>query len=374
VAASLTSESGADATPPVLAFYLPQFHPIPENDAWWRKGFTEWDNVARARPLFRGHRQPHVPADLGFYDLRLPETREAQATLAARHGLSGFCYYHYWFSGRRILERPFDEVLASGSPDFPFCLCWANETWTRRWDGRSGEVLLEQCYSAADDRAHIEWLLLAFEDRRYFRVGGKPLFLVYRASLLPDPRRTTEIWRETARRCGAGELYLCRVESLAEEAHVNPSEQGFDAAVEFQPDWTTLFEHRSYFRWHGAALPGRMSSLWRRNRRFDYERVARLMMSKRPPEYQRHPCVMPGWDNTPRRNRDAYIFLDSSPQVYREWLRHALETARRDAPTSLVFVNAWNEWGEGCHLEPCRHSWSAYLEATAEAIRSFRDR
>jgi lipopolysaccharide biosynthesis protein len=373
-AESLPDENGANAAPRVLAFYLPQFHPIPENDSWWGEGFTEWHNVARAGPLFRGHRQPHVPADLGFYDLRLPETREAQAALAARHGISGFCYYHYWFSGRRILERPFDEVLASGSPDFPFCLCWANESWTRRWDGRSGEYLLEQRYSEADDRAHIDWLMRAFEDRRYLRVGGRPLFLVYRASTLPDPRRTTEIWRDAARRSGAGELYLCRVESLTEEARVDPSAQGFDAAVEFQPDWTTLYERRNHFRWHALALTGNLSSLWRRNRRFDYERVARLMMEKGLPEYVRHPCVMPGWDNSPRRSRDAYLFLDSSPRVYREWLSHALETARRNAPEPLVFVNAWNEWGEGCHLEPCRHFWSAYLEATAEAIRGFRGR
>src|SRR5579871_1642275 len=158
----------------VFAFYLPQFHPIPENDAWWGNGFTEWTNVARSKPLFRGHYQPQLPADLGFYDLRLSETRQAQADLAREHGIFGFCYYHYWFSGRRVLQRPFDEVLTSGQPDFPFCLCWANENWTRSWDGRSSEVLMEQRYSDEDDLAHIRALAPALRDPRYIRIDGKP--------------------------------------------------------------------------------------------------------------------------------------------------------------------------------------------------------
>ena len=178
-----------------IAFYLPQYHPIPENDQWWGKGFTEWRNVTRARPLYPRHYQPHLPADLGFYDLRLPEVRQAQAELAHAFGLHGFCYYHYWFNGRRVLQRPFEDVLASGEPDFPFCLCWANENWTRRWDGSDDEILLEQIYSEQDDRDHLLSLLTAFRDPRYIRIEGKPLFLVYRTSALPHPARTAEIWR-----------------------------------------------------------------------------------------------------------------------------------------------------------------------------------
>ena len=159
-----------------IAFYLPQFHPIPENDAWWGKGFTEWTNVAKARPLFRGHYQPHLPADLGFYDLRLPETREAQAELAREHGISGFCYYHYWFHGRRLLERPFQEVLESGRPKFPFCLCWANEPWSRRWLGEEQDILIAQTYSREDDEAHSEYLSSVFSDERYITVGNRPVF------------------------------------------------------------------------------------------------------------------------------------------------------------------------------------------------------
>ena len=184
----------------LIAFYLPQYHPIPENDEWWGKGFTDWRNVARAKPLFRGHPQPHLPGELGCYDLRDSRARAAQAALAREHGISGFCYYHYWFSGKRLLERPFQEVLSSRKPDFPFCLCWANENWTRAWDGRNQEIIVEQTYSHEDDRAHIRTLVPAFRDDRYIRIHGKPLFLVYRAEDLPEPARTAAIWREEAQR------------------------------------------------------------------------------------------------------------------------------------------------------------------------------
>ncbi len=202
----------------LIAFYLPQFHPIPENDRWWGKGFTEWTNVARARPLFQEHEQPRLPADLGFYDLRVPEVREAQAGLARAHGIHGFCYYHYWFGGKRLLERPLDEVLASGKPDFPFCVCWANESWTRRWDGGNDEMIVEQKHGPEDDRAFIESLLPMFRDKRYIRVNGRPLLLVYRVDLFPDARRTAGIWREATREAGLEEPYLVTVESFANAA------------------------------------------------------------------------------------------------------------------------------------------------------------
>ena len=196
-----------------IAFYLPQFYPTPYNDAWWGKGFTEWTNVVKGRPRFRGHYQPHLPADLGFYDLRLSETREAQAELAKHFGVYGFCYYHYWFSGKRILERPLDEVLASGKPDFPFCICWANETWKKSWIGRNTVTLLEQTFSFEDDLAHIRHLLPVLADSRYIRIEGRPLLLVYRVELLPEPRKTAEIWRSEAIKAGLGDLFLVNVQS-----------------------------------------------------------------------------------------------------------------------------------------------------------------
>ena len=228
----------AGDAPPVIAFYLPQFHPIPENDAWWGKGFTEWTSVTKACPLFRGHYQPHLPADLGFYDLRVAESREAQADLAREYGVTGFCYYHYWFSGKRLLHRPFDEVLTSGRPDFPFCLCWANENWTRVWDGGDSEVLVEQTYSEQDDVAHIRWLARAFADPRYIRIKDKPLFIIYRAHKLPDIRKTTAIWRDECRSLGIGEIFLCRVDTGTDI--LPPNEVGLDAAVEFQPEFPNL--------------------------------------------------------------------------------------------------------------------------------------
>ena len=351
-----------------IAFYLPQYHPTAENDEWWGKGFSEWRNVARARPLFRGHYQPHVPAELGFYDLRLPETRAAQAELARDHGIAGFCYYHYWFAGRRVLDRPFREVLASGEPDFPFCLCWANEDWTRAWDGRSGERLLVQEYSEDDDRRHIRSLLEAFADHRYIRVDGKPVFLVYRANRLPDPNRTTDIWREEAAAAGIGELYLCRVDT--EDNGGDPIELGFDAAVEFQPDWTNLgrpLQRRAPVRAIRRLYGSRSAYRW--HRIFDYRAVVEHMLERDPVRYKRFPCVMPGWDNTPRRRRNGVVLHDSSPREYERWLRAVVEAFQPFSPEeNLVFLNAWNEWGEGNHLEPCRRWGLGYLEATSRVM------
>ncbi len=352
-----------------LAFYLPQFHPIRENDVWWGAGFTEWTNVARARPLFPWHYQPHIPADLGFYDLRLPETRQAQAELARAHGLAGFCYYHYWFNGKRVLERPFEEVLASGQPDFPFCLCWANENWTRRWDGQENEVLLAQRYSPEDDLNHIRSLFPAFRDPRYLRVHGKPLFLVYRAELLPDPARTAEVWREAARRAGIGDLYLARVEGFVSDEP--PGRIGFDAAVEFAPDRQRMGWRVNYGRRYAPLTRlGLLSKHYFLHRVFDYDSVVEGMLSKPEPAYKRFLSVMPSWDNSPRKARDAFIVRGATPEKYESWLRESVQrTLRRfDGDERLIFINAWNEWGEGCHLEPDRRFGRAYLEATRKAL------
>lgn len=351
-----------------IAFYLPQFHPIPENDSWWGKGFTEWTNVARARPVVPGHYQPHIPADLGFYDLRLPEVRAAQAEMAAEYGIDAFCYYHYWFTGRQVLNRPFDEVLSSGEPKFPFCLCWANENWTRAWDGRSGEILLEQQYSDADDLAHIQQLLPAFADSRYVRIGGRPLFLVYRTELLPDPRRTADAWRNAAVKEGIGDLCLARVESFVTD--VDPASIGFDAAVEFAPDWR---QTQSPFSWRlkrWISSLGLLPKGCNRHRFTRYGDMIQRMLGKPDPDFRRIRCVTPGFDNSPRRERDAYILLGSTPQAYEAWLQEILEAEIcRPIPEDekLVFVNAWNEWGEGNHLEPCQRWGRAFLEANARA-------
>ncbi len=359
-----------------LAFYLPQYHPIPENDAWWGQGFTDWHSVTRARPRFRGHDQPHLPADLGFYDLRLGEVREAQAELARTYGIDGFVYYHYWFSAHRPLGRPFEEVLASGQPDFPFCLCWANESWTRTWGptyGSSpktatGDVLLEQRYSLQDDVAHLRWLATAFTDPRYIRIGGRPMLLVFRASVLPEPRRTTDTWREEAHRLGLGELYLCRVEASTADRE-DPRPLGFDAAVAFQPDrlrrGRQLNANPTQAAWWSLRLTG---SPARRDYLFDYSTVVEQALTRPGAPYTRHPCVMPAWDNSPRRPRGATIVTGATPARYAHWVRTtSLRLRPGSSDDALLFINAWNEWSEGAHLEPDQRWGRGYLEAHREA-------
>ena len=308
-----------------IAFYLPQYHPIPENDQWWGKGFTEWTNVTKAKPLFSGHYQPHLPADLGFYDLRLPEVQQAQANLAKEYGIYGFCYYHYWFNGKHLLERPLNKILESGKPDFPFCICWANENWTRRWDGLDKEILIKQEYGEEDDRQHIHWLSRVFQDHRYIRIEGKPLFLVYRVNNIPNPRKTADIWREEAAKLGIGDIFLCRVESFCDE-HDDPREIGFDASVEFQPDWTQLgLPLQQGRKWQMLRKLGLAEQAYSENKIYEYSVVVTKMLQKPPVLYQRFPCVTPSWDNTARRKKNAVIFHNSTPEIYEYWLRQVVE-------------------------------------------------
>lgn len=366
-----STESLSEPAARLIAFYLPQFHPIPENDQWWGKGFTEWTNVAKAQPQFPGHYQPHLPADLGYYDLRVPEVRQAQADLARAYNIHGFCYYHYWFNGRRLLERPVNEVLASGEPDFPFCLCWANENWTRRWDGQDQEMLVTQVYSVEDDREHLRWLAGAFSDRRYIRIDGKPLFVVYRSSALADASRTTETWRDEAHRLGIGELFLCRVDQFASQPGSDPEAEGFDASVEFAPEWSNLGHRLNFYgrraRW-GKRL-GLISEAYTRHIVTDYAAMAELAMAKPLPSHELFRCATPMWDNSARRSAGARIFQGSTPEVYERWLSTLIDQARSRPPEHrVVFVNAWNEWAEGNHLEPCQKYGHRYLEATRRAL------
>jgi hypothetical protein len=354
--------------PRLIAFYLPQFHPIPENDEWWGEGFTEWTNVAKAEPLFSGHYQPHVPAELGYYDLRDESARVEQAKLAEQYGIEGFCYYHYWFNGRRLLEHPLQELLASGTPDFPFCLCWANESWTRRWDGNDREILMKQEYSEEDDIRHIRALLPVFEDKRYIRIDGKPVFLVYRTESMPNPARTAELWRDEARKAGIGEIYLCRVESFAKG---DPHEINFDAAVEFAPDWANkgveLKGGSSVF----SDIDEDLTEICEQNHIQTYQSLVDAMRVKQTPDFKWFRCVTPAWDNWARRHEGAAIFLDSTPEKYQSWLTHTVIDAnnRLAGDERMVFVNAWNEWAEGNHLEPDQKFGHAYLEATQKALQ-----
>jgi lipopolysaccharide biosynthesis protein len=342
----------------LIAFYLPQFHAIPENDAWWGHGFTDWVNVRRARPNFVGHYQPHVPAELGYYDLLAPAARAAQAELAREHGIHGFCYYHYWFNGRRLLERPLNAVLESGKPDFPFCVCWANENWSRRWDGGGNELMIAQEYLPEYERWFIEELVPTLADRRYIRVGGKPLLLVYRANLLPEPKRAAETFRRVARAAGVGDLLLAYV---LHPGLPSPEALGFDAAVEFPPHGLSVISLTDQIDRINPAFSG---EVW------DYVSAAQDSLRRTSPSHRVFRGVMVGWDNTPRLQNNGQIFVNTHPANYGRWLSAIVEQTRRtrEPEERIVFVNAWNEWGEGCHLEPDQAFGRAYLQATRDAL------
>ncbi|MEY4916848.1 MAG: hypothetical protein RL616_761 [Verrucomicrobiota bacterium] len=342
----------------LIAFYLPQFHPIPENDAWWGEGFTEWTNVGRAQPAFDGHHQPQLPSDLGFYDLRLADTRAAQAELARAHGVHGFCYYHYWFGGKRLLEQPFNDVLTSGQPDFPFCLCWANEPWSRCWDGQAENILQPQIYSPADDVEHIRWLIPALRDPRAIRIEGKPVFVVYQGRDLPDPARTVETWRREVAAAGLPGIYLMSVETGWDEGW-DATQVGFDAKILFAPQFTTLGNSGAEIK-----IPGK-----EKLRVFDYQKAWPALANPAPVNYLRYETVCPAWDNSARRGDEAWVLHNATPAAYEQWLREAVtRAAARPANQRVVFLNAWNEWAEGAHLEPDLKNGRAYLEATQRAL------
>jgi lipopolysaccharide biosynthesis protein len=328
----------------LIAFYLPQFHPISENDAWWGKGFTEWTNVAKSKPLFQGHYQPHIPANLGFYDLRVPEVRLAQANMARNYGIEGFCYWHYWFNGKLLLERPFNEVLHSGQPEFPFCLAWANETWSRRWLGEEKEILQQQTYSSEDDLRHVTWLIDAFSDPRYIRVHGRPLFMIYKPTYLPDPLKTTAIFRRECISRGVGEPYLLGINSFCSE--IDCRAIGFDGTLDFEPAFVVLPHPMA----DGLKI-------------YDYA-LARHRMRSRQRDFPVYPCIFVSWDNTPRRGDNGIVFVNATPEVFESGLGDLVQSAQaKPYEDRLVFINAWNEWAEGNHLEPDLKHGLAYLEA-----------
>jgi len=358
-----------------IANHLPQFHPFKENDEWWGKGFTEWTNVAKAQSYFKGHYQPHLPADLGYYDLRLPEARAAQAAMAKEYGIDGFSYYHYWFHGKRLMGRPVDEIIESKEPDFPFLLFWANETWSRRWLGEDKEVLIKQTYSEKDDYDHAAYLAAVFSDHRYILHKGRPLFIIYKPVEIPDVSRTIDIFKEVSVKRNAVEPFI-----VASNAHTsNHAEllgKGFDAVFNFRPQLGCL-PH--------AMGDGFLKQRLKRNIRghrvfngvnkiYSYAEALDAMARIEPGTYENLiPNILVGFDNSPRRGEHGIILTENSPELFKqEFLRVITKLKKSPCNNGMIFINAWNEWAEGNHLEPDQKYGYAYLQVVKEMSEKYK--
>jgi lipopolysaccharide biosynthesis protein len=342
----------------VIAFYLPQFHPILENDQWWGAGFTEWTNVTKATPQFEGHYQPHFPGELGYYDLRVPDVQARQVALAKLYGVGAFCFYFYWFGGKRLLERPILQFLNDKKLDLSFCLCWANENWSRRWDGLDQEILISQSHSKDDDIAFISYISKYLLDPRYLRIDGKPVLLVYRPSELPSASETAATWREWCRDNGVGEIYLAYTQSFTA---VDPLDYGFDGAVEFPPNNSAPPDVTHTVKKINPAFSGTI---------YDWKVFVERSRRYSKPKYDLYRGVSPSWDNEARKPGRGTVFVGSTPREFEEWVYNAsVDTIRRFARRDrrLVFVNAWNEWAEGAHLEPDKRYGYAWLDAVRRA-------
>jgi hypothetical protein len=334
-----------------IAFYLPQYHPIPENDKWWCKGFTEWDNVTKARPLFRGHNQPHIPADLGYYDLRMPEIRQKQAELAKNAGIEGFCYWHYWFgNGIRLLERPFEEVLRSGNPDFPFCLAWANHSWERKtWDRKgNSEMLIEQLYPGKHDYInHFNTMLPAFKDPRYIKINGKLLFMIFDPLGSPEISNFISEWRNLAQQNGLNDFYF-----IAKDADCRFRDRclalGFDAT--YNDDVFNIHHHLNIvikvLMWVNRNWVNRPTV-------FQYRKAIKYMVTNDCKERNVIPVIAPNWDHSPRSGSKAIILKDAAPKYFEKLIKIAINIVKnKPEENRIIIIKSWNEWGEGNYMEP----------------------
>jgi lipopolysaccharide biosynthesis protein len=344
-----------------IAFYLPQFHPIPENNQWWGRGFTEWSNVTKAIPLFNEHYQPHLPGELGFYDLRISDIQERQTELAKNYGIYGFCFYYYWFKGKRILEKPLENFISNMNINFPFCLCWANENWTRRWDGKDEEVLLHQKHDFTDDLNFIKSIEYMMKHESYIRIKDKPLLIIYKPSLFPDIKKTADIWRKYCKENGVGEIFLSFIYSFN---NVTPESIGFDAAIEFPPNNYSCKEITDKFKFPAKNFSGKI---------YDYKDLMNASDKNYIDNNLVFRGITPSWDNSPRKIKDCRIFHSSTPDFYKNWLANLTEhtVKKYEQDMRYIFINAWNEWAEGAHLEPDRKFGYAYLDATADVLKRF---
>ena len=342
-----------------IAFYLPQFHPIPENDKWWGKGFTEWTNVTKAIPQYIGHHQPHLPYDLGFYDLRLEEVMQRQVDLAKNYGIYGFCFHFYWFNGKRVLEKPLE--LFADKIDFPFCINWANENWTRKWDGLESDILLKQEYSPEDDIEFIKEVSKLFKKKNYIKIGNKPLLMIYRPNLFPDIKKSAERWRIWCKDNGVGEIFLALTHSFE---IIDPQEINFDAAVEFPPNRYNLKPINKEIKFFNKKFNGSI---------YSYDELILKNIQDTEYKYTKFKSICPGWDNEARKPGEGISLYKSTPEKYKKWLNEICKITLKKNKSSerLIFVNAWNEWAEGAHLEPDQRYGYAYLQATYDVLKKY---
>ncbi|TDE04550.1 glycosyltransferase WbsX family protein [Flavobacterium hiemivividum] len=354
----------------VIAMYLPQFHPIPENDTWWGKGFTEWTNVGKAKKLFKGHYQPRVPADLGYYDLRVPETRKAQADMAREYGIEGFCYWHYWFgNGKRLIERPFNEVVASGEPDFPFCLAWANETWKGFDHGmKNRNILIEQLYPGIDDyRAHFYEVLPAFKDERYITVDGKPLFMIFRPLANSEVPIFIETWRKLASENGLKGIYFVGQKNYLENNLDRFREAGVDAINTIRLN-NYIVNHRSFFQRVFTKLRKTVMNV---PLAYPYEKVSKyFVVAEEDKQEDVFPSIVPNWDHTPRSGREGMVMTNSTPDLFEKHVKQTVSLIENKEPEhKIIFIKSWNEWAEGNYMEPDMRWGRKYLEALKRQIK-----
>lgn len=351
----------------ILAHYLPQFHPIPENDLWWGKGFTEWTNTVKAKPLYRGHKQPNLPSDLGFYDLRVPEVRQQQADLAKNHGITGFAYWHYWFgNGKRILERPFDEVLQSGKPDFPFCLAWANETWTGVWHGLKDRILIEQTYPGETDHIlHFKHLLPAFQDKRYIKIDNKPIFIIYLPQFLPDTAKFTKLWNDLAIQNGLEGIYFIGIFTM----DWDHKKEGFD-----EKSVHPLHQYMSMYLTNSNKKRKHEITNFLLNRlktTFCYSDLIRNYNFSWLGSYDYIPTILPNWDNTPRSGGNGFVVHGSTPALFHQHFKSIVQFVLNQTNNThnIILIKSWNEWAEGNYLEPDNRWGNAYLLAIRDALK-----
>lgn len=358
----------------IIAFYLPQYHPTPHNNEWWGEGFTEWTNVAKAKPLFRGHYQPKIPADLGFYDLRMPEVREKQAELAREAGVTAFCYYHYWFgNGHQELELPFNQVVESGKPDFPFCLCWANESWYQKFWNKDGavtdkKILAEQKYPGEEDnRLHFMSLLNAFRDERYYKIDGKLAFGIYKPLEFENLKTFVDQWNLLAKEYGLPGFFFWGYTINVEKEEDAIMESGMDAVVSFRKNRDTI---RSF----GWAVRKALSLLFHTPRKQKYEKACKTLVSEKERKNNIFPVMIPNWDHTPRSGVNGDLYTGSTPELFEKHAIDVLEHIKdKPAGRKIAFLKSWNEWGEGNYMEPDLKFGRGYIQALRNAINEIQN-